>query len=141
MTRLAVKPVQSQVLIEFLQAEKPLERRLLHLSYIRKAHVIGDQRENLLRLVIGKAQTTADLLGNTHPGFHVSIEAYTVGRYTKSSWFAHIVQQSGPGQRRRAICRQPSKQHQGVYPNIALGVVLRGLLYALHSDYLRKHLG
>jgi N6-L-threonylcarbamoyladenine synthase len=141
MTRLAVKPVQSQVLIEFLQAEKPLERRLIHLSYIRKAHVVGDQREDLLRLVIGKAQTTANLLRNTYPGFHVSVEAYTVGRYTKSSWFAHIVQQSGPSQRGRAICRQPSKQHQGVYPNIALRVVLRGLLYALHSDHFRKYLG
>jgi hypothetical protein len=43
MTCQAVKPVQVQVLIKFLQAEKSLEGRLLHLLHIGEAHVVGYQ--------------------------------------------------------------------------------------------------
>ena len=91
--------------------------------------------------MIGKAQTTANLLRDTHPRFHVSVETYTVGRHTKSSRFAHIVQQSAPGQRRWAARRQPLEQHQGVHPNVAFRVILRRLLYSLHFHHFRKHLG
>ena len=80
------------MLIKMLQAEETLQRRLLHFLHIGKTHVIGDQQQDLLRLVIGKSQTETNLFSNANPNVRVTVEAYAVWRHAKSGWLANVVQ-------------------------------------------------
>ncbi len=52
----AVGTVQRKMLIKRRQAQKPLQRRLLHPRDMAEAHVIVDQRQNLLGVVVGETQ-------------------------------------------------------------------------------------
>ena len=62
-----------------------------------------------------------------------------IGRL-KRGGLANIVQQHAPGERGGGARRKMVEQHQGVGPDIALGMVLRGLLHALHARDLGQDL-
>ena len=69
---------------------------------VGKPHVIVDQRQNLIGLVVGEAQAAADFGGHLYADFHVAIEADAVGRDAEGRRLAYIVQQRSPGQRLRS---------------------------------------
>src|SRR5271156_3924326 len=92
MARQAVETMQREVLIKTLQAKEPLQRRLLHLAHVGKTHVIADERQNLLCLMIGESQTAADFLSDTNARLYVAVEAYAVGRHAKRGWFSDVVE-------------------------------------------------
>src|ERR1700742_3210544 len=125
MARQAVEGMRDEGLIENLQAEKPLQRRLLHLAHVGETHVVVDERQYLLRLVIGKSQTLTDLLGYANSRFHVPVKTYAVRCHAKSGRLPNIVEQSTPGESRWDTSGKPVEQHQRVHPDITLGMVLR----------------
>ncbi len=106
----AIDAVQLQVLVELRQAHEALQRRLLHSLDIGKAHVIRDQRRDLLGIFVGEMQAPANLLRHAHPDLDVAVEANAVGRDAKGRRLADIVQQRAPGQRARAARRQLLQQ-------------------------------
>ena len=76
-----------------------LQRGLLHALHIFKAHVIVDQRQNLIGLVVGEAQAAADFGGHLHSDFYMAIEADAVGGDAEGGRLAYVVQQRSPGER------------------------------------------
>ena len=82
-----------------IQPEESLQRRSLHARRVGKAHVVFDQRKNLLRLIVRKTKAPADLRADRHAHFHVPVKANAVGRFAKRRRLAHIVQQRAPRQR------------------------------------------
>jgi hypothetical protein len=70
----------------------------------------------------------------------VAIEANAIGCAAEGWRLAHIVQQRAPGKRHAAPRLQLIEQHQGMRPHVALGMVERRLLNALHARDLRQHL-
>src|ERR1700748_2801090 len=123
--------MQRQVLIKTLQAKEPFKRRLLHLANVGESHVVADERQNLLRFVIGKSQAAADFLSDSNAYLDVPVKTNTVRRYAKGRRFPNVVEQSTPGQRHRYSRRKAIEQHQRVYPDIAFRVVLRWLRHSL----------
>ncbi len=103
--------------------------------------MVGDEQQDLLRFVIRKSETAADLSGDSHPHLHMPVETYAVRRNAKRGRFAHVMQQGGPGQGRRTASRQPFQQQQRVHPYIAFRVVLRRLRHTFHLRHLGQHLG
>jgi len=138
--RLAVQPVQFKMLLKMRHAEESLQRGLVHLHHVRKAHVIGDQGENLLAVVFRKSQTMADSLRHFDADVHMPIETDAIGSHAKRRRLAHIVQQRAPGQSRGAGLRQLLQQQQRMDKDIALGMKLRRLLHALHGFDLGQNL-
>ena len=102
------------------------------LQRVGKAHVLADQRGDLLGVVVGHAQAAADVLRHGDADFHVIVEADAVRRHAKRRRLADIVQQRAPAERRRRVGRQHFQQQQRVHPDVALGMELRRLLDALH---------
>src|SRR5258707_386485 len=108
----AVEAMQRQVLIEILQAEKPLERRLLHLAHVGETHVVVDERQYLFSLVVGKSQTLTDLLSDANSRFHMPVETYAIRRHAERGGFSNVVEQSAPGKGNWRARRKPVEQHQ-----------------------------
>jgi hypothetical protein len=102
--------MQRQMLVKVRKAEEAFESRLLHPGCVSETHVVGNQRQDLLRLVIGKSETAADLSSNLHPHLHMPVKTYTVRRSTKSGRFAYVVQQGSPRQGHRAASTKPVEQ-------------------------------
>src|SRR5580700_93216 len=62
-----VGAMQREMFVEARQAEKSLQRRFFHARGVAEAHVIVDERENLLRIVVRETQALADFLGHLTP--------------------------------------------------------------------------
>ena len=93
-----IHAMQLQMLVKSRQAQKPLERGLLHAMHIGETHVIVDQRENLFSLVVRESQTPQNFGSHLHANINVSVEADAIGGDTKSWRLADIMQQRSPGQ-------------------------------------------
>ena len=132
--------MQGEVLLELRQAEEPLQRGLFHLVHVAEAHVVLDERNDLRGLFEREAQPPQNLFGDANADLDVAVEANPVRRAAKGRGLANIVQQRTPGECRRRVGRELFEQQQGVNPDIALGVKLRGLLDAVHLRDLRQHL-
>ena len=59
----------------------------------------------------------------------------------KGGGLADVVEEHAPGERGGGGGGQVIEEHEGVDPNVALGVVLGGLLDALHAGELGEDLG
>src|ERR1035438_6224153 len=86
----AVDAMHLQMFIEGGHTQKFLQRRLIHALYNSEAHVVVDQRENPIGLVIREAQTAADLGGHFYSDVDVSIEADAVGRDSEGRRLAYV---------------------------------------------------
>jgi N6-L-threonylcarbamoyladenine synthase len=136
----AIEPVQLQMLVKLVEAEESLQGRFLHPRCIGETHVVGNERQNLVRFVIGKAETAANLCSDPHSHFHMAVETDAVRGNTKSGRFAYIVQQGCPGQGDWAAGRKPIQQQERMYPHIAFRVVLRRLRHTFHLYHFRQGL-
>ena len=140
MARLAVHAVQFEVLFEMRHAQKLLERGFVHALDVSEAHVVGDEGKDLLRVIIGKAKSTADFFCHFDPDVDVPVKTNAVGSDAEGGRFAYVVQQRAPGQRARTRLRQFVKEKQGVHKDIALGMKLWRLLDSLHCGNFWQHL-
>ena len=140
MAALAVQAMQFQMLVKAGQAEEALERGIFHAHDVAKAHVVGDEREHLVSIVIGEAEAAADFGGHLGADFSVAVKANAVWRNAKRRRLTYIMQQRAQGQGFGAAGGQVFQQHERVDPDIALGVILRRLRHALHLFDFRQHL-
>lgn len=108
---------------------------------VGEAHVVLNEGENLAGLVVGEAETAADVCADGDADLDVAVEADAVWRAAECWRLAHVVEQRSPGQGERAAGLKLMEQAQRVDEHISLRVVLRGLLDALHAGDFRKHLG
>ena len=134
-----IHAVQSKMLAKPVEPEEALQRRFFHPLRVHEAHVVLDEREHLARLLIGKAEPSADLCAHGDPHFDMSIEANAIGCAAESRRLADIVQKCAPGERHRASRLQLLEKHQRMHPHVALGMKLRGLLDALHARNFGQH--
>ena len=97
-----VHTVQGKVFGEIAQTEESFQCGILHLHHIAEAHVILDQRCNLLRFLIRKTQAPADVFGDADADFDMSVEADASGsagrRGCEGGGLSHIVQERSPSQ-------------------------------------------
>src|SRR5208282_5450471 len=92
-----VEAMQFQMLVEGALAKKFFQRGLLHAVHIGEPHVIVDQRQDLIGVVVGETQTSADFGGHFYSYFYVAIEADAVGRYAEGWGLAYVVEERSPG--------------------------------------------
>ncbi len=135
----AVHAMQQEMLVESIQAEEAFEGGGAHLLDIGKAHVIGDQRKDLLGIAVGHAKAAADFFGHANADLDMAIEADAVGRAAEGGRLADVVQQRSPGEGCGASGGQLSEQHQGVGPDVSLRMILRRLLDAAHAGHFRQN--
>ncbi len=105
--------------------------------------MIVHQRQDLLGVFVGEAQSLADSFCHAHADFHVVVETDTVARLRgglERRWLADIVEQSAPGQCWRRVCRQPFQHHERMNPHIPFRMKLRRLLDAFHRSDFGKDL-
>src|SRR6185437_14865922 len=121
------------------QAQQPPPRALAHARQLRPFHVVPHQPNHLGGVPGGEAQAMADLLGDARADRGVAIEADAIGGAAEGGGLADIVQEHAQRQGRRDRMRQGLDHHQGVDPDVALGVVLRRLLHALHARHLGQY--
>ncbi len=142
----AVQPVESEVLIEPRQAEEALKGGLLHLQDVPKAHVVLDQGDDLGFVLVRKAEAIEDGFSDADAYFDVAVEADTVLIVAGvggaiGGGLADVVKECAPGEGGGGVGRKLLEQEHGVDPDVALGMVLGGLLDAVHPDGLREDLG
>ena len=113
------------------------------------AHVVPDEGEDLRRVFVREAQPREDAFGDGYSGFDVAVEPDAVGLLARGGGlrglvgggFANVVEQRSPGQCRGRVVRKVLKQQQGVGPDIAFRVELRGLGDALKLLEFRQDVG
>src|ERR1700704_376758 len=116
-TRQAVQAMQGQVLVKAWQSYEPLQRGSAHARYVLKPHVIGNQRENLLTVLIRKAQARTDDFSHANSHIHMAVEANAIASFRnrpERARFSYIMQKNAPGQRGRSGGTPAGKslQHQ-----------------------------
>src|SRR5437868_14649300 len=97
MAALAIQSMQFQMLLKAGQAEEALERGIFHALDVAKAHVIGDQGEHLVSIVIGEAEAAADFRSHLGADLSVLVKADAVRSNAKRGRLAHIMQQRTQG--------------------------------------------
>ena len=101
-------------------------------------HVVVHQRFHGFHCVIGKPQARQQRARDGHAQFHVAVESYSL-RHAEGAGLPHVMQQHAQGEFRGRL-PQSVEHEERVRPDIALGMVFRRLLYALHGLDLWKNL-
>ena len=110
----AVEPVQFEVLLEMIEPHEALQGGEFHLSDVFKTQVIGDEGDDLRRVVVGEAQAAADLFCHFGADLDVAIEtdaAVWARRRSESGRLADVMKQDAPGERERTPCFQLLDHH------------------------------
>src|SRR5208283_5065462 len=121
--RQAIKAVQFQMLGKRGQPDEAFESGFAHLCDILEFHVVCDESENLLRIVIGKMQAMADSRGHLHTDFRMAIETDAVpggGCRAKRGWLANVVEEHAPGECRGDSGGQAREHQAGMNPDVTL---------------------
>src|SRR5436305_73720 len=137
---LAIQAMQFQMLLKARQAEEALERGVFHTHDVAKAHVVGDEREHLISVVIGEAEAAADFGGHFCANLSMAVKADAVRRNAKCRRLADVMQQRAKSQSFGTAGRQTFQQHERVDPDIAFRMILRRLGDTLHLFDFRQHL-
>ena len=98
---LAIEAVKFEVLLEPGEADKAFEGGLAHLGDVFELHVIGDEGLDLFGVVVGEAQTAAEVIGHADADVDMAVEANAVASFggrAKGGGLADIVQQHTPGE-------------------------------------------
>ena len=64
--------LQCEVLVEPRKTKEALEGGLLHLLDVAEAHVVFDERENLVAIFVGEAKAAQDCMGDLHADLDVA---------------------------------------------------------------------
>ena len=94
----AIEAVKLKMLFKSGQTEETLEGGLFHLHHIAEAHVIGDERADLMRLVIGEVKAAADFLCHARSHLGMMVKANAIRRNTKCGRLADVVKQGATRQ-------------------------------------------
>ena len=134
----AIGTMQGEVFFEVRQPEKAPEGGGLHLEHITEAHVVADEGEDLLAVFVGEAQAREKIFRDAGAGLGMAVEADAIAgpggvRRLEGRGLADIVEQHAPGEGGGCAGGKVIEQHEGVDPDVALGVELRGLLDAVHA--------
>src|ERR1700730_12069458 len=132
--------MQLDMFVKTRHAHKLLERGFFHLRYLRKSHMVTNQSENLLGVIVGKTEAPADLFRHLHSSVNEPVETNAIRRHAKRGRLADVMQKRTPGQGWTTKVGQFFQQKQGVHENIALRMKLRRLLHALHRRNFRQNL-
>ena len=74
---LAIETMKFEVFVELGKADETLEGGLAHLGDVFELHVIGDEGFDLVGVVVGKAEATAEIVGHADADFDMAVEADT----------------------------------------------------------------
>jgi len=88
----AVVDAARRVPLLLRQAQEALEGALPHAGRVGEAHVVGHQRFHLHGFFARETQPAQDAARESHPGFHVAIEADAAGDAERGR-LAYVVQQ------------------------------------------------
>ena len=128
--------------VELGEADEALEGGLAHLGNVLELHVIGDESFDLVGVVVGKAETTAEIVGHADANFDMAVEADTVSGFrsgAEGGRLADVMKQDAPGKCGRNSRRKIFEHEEGVDPDVTLGMKLRRLRDAFHGGDFGKH--
>jgi hypothetical protein len=94
----AVDAVEFEVLVEGGQTEEFFQSGLVHALYLSETHVMVDEGENLIGVVVREAETAEDLGGHFYSDIDVAVETDAVGRDAEGGRLADVVEKRSPGQ-------------------------------------------
>src|SRR3954462_3097004 len=106
------------MLLKLGQAEEALERGIFHALDVAKAHVVGDERKDLVSIVIGEAEAAADFGGHLGTDFSMAVKADAAWRNAKRWRLANVMQQGAQGQSFGATGGQAFQKHERVDPDV-----------------------
>ena len=125
--------MQFQVLVEGGQAEKFLQRRLIHLLYLAEAHVMVNQREYLIGSSFEKRSRRRISAPIFTPTSTCPSKRMRSGATRKVGGLPTSCSSVPQASVFESAGGQLVEQEQSVHENIALRMVLRRLLDSLHS--------
>src|SRR5260370_42690324 len=73
--------MEFEMFVKLRKADETLEGGLAHLGDVFELHMIGDEGFDLVGVVIGKAETTAEGIGHADADVDVAVEADTVSGF------------------------------------------------------------
>ncbi len=127
--------MQLEMLREAVKPNEALQRSRLHLRDILKTKVVGNQCNNLGRILIRESEPSANLLRHPRSYFDVLVKPNaTVGTHWRreGGGLADVVEQNAPGQSERASGGKAFEHDECVDPDVAFGMELRRLLDTFH---------
>lgn len=142
--RLAIKAVKFEMLVELGEADEALEGGRAHLCDVFELHVVGDEGFDLVGVVVGKTQPTADVIRHADADIDVTVETDAVAGFrgrAEGGRFADIVEKDAPGKRRRDASWETLEHEKGVGPDVAFGMELRRLSDTFHGGDFREKFG
>ena len=142
MAGLAIEAMEFEVFVKLRKADEALEGGLAHLGDVFELHVIGDESFNLVGVVVGKTETTAEVIGHADADVDVVVEADTVSGFrggAEGGRLADVMKQDAPGECGRNLAGKTLEHEQGVDPDVAFGMKLRGLRDAFHGGDFGKN--
>ena len=144
MAGLAVEAVKLEVLVELWKADEALQGRRAHLGNVFELHVVGNQRFDLVDIVVGEAEAATDYIGHPDADFDVAVEADAIAGFgggAESRGLADVVEEHSPSEGGGDPGGKALEHEASVDPDVAFGVVLRGLRDAFHGGDFREELG
>ena len=137
-----IEAVKFEVLLELREADKTFESGLAHLGDVLELHVVGDKGLDQFGVFVGEAQASAKLIGHADADVDVVVEADTVSGFrggAEGGRLADVMKQDAPGEGGRNLGGKTLEHEQGVDPDVAFGMKLRGLRDAFHGGDFGKN--
>ena len=142
MAGLAVEAVKFEVLGETGQADEAFQGGFLHLGSVFKLHMIGDERLDLLGVLVRELEALGDFGGHLYADFDVGIETDAIagfGSWAEGRGLANVMEQNAPGEGGRTASRKAFEKKQRVDPDVAFGMEFRGLGDTFHGGDFGKN--
>ena len=141
-----IHAVEGEVLFEAVEAEEALEGGGFHARGVGEAHVVFDEGEDLGGFFVRESEATGDFGGDSDADLDVAVEADAVAGFggvdgAEGGGLADVMEERAPGEGHGAAGLKLGEEHEGVGPDVALGVILGGLLDALEAGDFREDLG
>src|ERR1700719_3391042 len=99
MARKAIQPMKLHVLLEMGKPHESFKRRGPHAIHIHEAHMVGDERDYLLRLFVRKSESPSNRFRHSNTNINMVIEPDAVASLRsrfEGRRFANIVQKHAP---------------------------------------------
>src|ERR1700693_4463882 len=97
------------MLVKLRQPDETLPRRGPHARHTLKPHLIGNQRQNLLAILVRKTQPLTDTFGHPNSHIYMTVKADPISRLRnrpECARFSYIMQKNTPSKRRRTSRRK-----------------------------------
>ena len=144
MTGLAIEAVKFKVFVELGEADEALECGLAHLGDVFELHVIGDEGFDVVGVVVGEAKPPAKCISHADADVDMTVEADAVagfGSRAEGGRLTDVVKENAPSKCGRGSSGETFKHEEGVGPDVAFGMELRGLRDAFHGGDFGEQFG